>query len=103
MCECFIFGPFAVYYFCRQDSECVKNAMATPVLATKLHFPLARPTIVPRPRLVALLQAGLQCPLTVISAPAGYGKTSLLSEWRLKPGKDYPTAWLSLDERDNDV
>ena len=56
----------------------------------------------PRPGLVARLQKGLQGPLTLISAPAGSGKTSLLSEWRAGPGYAYPAAWISLDADDND-
>ena len=75
--------------------------MSMPLLTTKLYFPPARPSLVPRPRLVARLQAGLQGPLTLLSAPAGSGKTMLLSEWRLGPGAGMPVAWLTLDAGDN--
>jgi LuxR family maltose regulon positive regulatory protein len=75
--------------------------MTTPLLATKLYFPPARPNLVTRPRLVARLQDGLQGPLTLLSAPAGSGKTMLLSEWRLGPGAGVPVAWLTLDPGDN--
>jgi LuxR family maltose regulon positive regulatory protein len=75
--------------------------MTTPLLTTKLYFPTARASLVARPRLVERLQAGLQGPLTLLSAPAGSGKTMLLSEWRLGPGAGVPVAWLTLDAGDN--
>jgi LuxR family maltose regulon positive regulatory protein len=75
--------------------------MTTPLLTTKLYFPPARASLVPRPRLVARLQDGLQGTLTLLSAPAGSGKTMLLSEWRLGPGAGVPAAWLTLDAGDN--
>ena len=56
----------------------------------------------PRPHLVERLQAGLRSPLTLVSAPAGYGKTTLMSEWRRGVGVDFPAAWLSIDKDDND-
>jgi LuxR family transcriptional regulator, maltose regulon positive regulatory protein len=73
------------------------------LLSTKLYFPRARSKIVSRPRLMEKLSAGLYKPLTLISAPAGYGKTTLLSDWRLRFGSDYPLAWLSLDPGDNNL
>ena len=104
--------------------------MTTPLLTTKLYIPPPRPDLVSRPRLIARLNAGLGCKLTLISAPAGFGKTTLLSEWIadlgfripdvgsepkdksavriLKPSKGGDSkiqnrvAWLSLDESDND-
>jgi len=77
---------------------------STPLLTTKLYLPLARRNLVLRPRLTARLSEGLTRPLTLISAPAGYGKTTLLSEWRAsESGRDFPLAWLSLDEGDNDT
>jgi LuxR family maltose regulon positive regulatory protein len=72
----------------------------TPLLATKLYLPPLRPSIVSRPRLIERLNAGLQRKLTLISAPAGFGKTSLISAWIR--GIERPTAWLSLDEEDSD-
>ena len=74
--------------------------MTTPILATKLFIPPPRPNQVSRPRLLICLQEGLARKLTLISAPAGFGKTSLLSEWISK--SDHPVCWLSLDEGDND-
>ncbi|MHC1781214.1 MAG: LuxR C-terminal-related transcriptional regulator [Anaerolineaceae bacterium] len=69
-------------------------------MATKLYIPPLRPRIVHRPRLIERLNAGLHGRLTLISAPAGFGKTTLLSEWTAGCGR--PVAWLSLDEGDND-
>jgi LuxR family maltose regulon positive regulatory protein len=77
--------------------------MSIPLLTTKLFLPPARPNLVPRPRLIEVLNAGLKRPLTLISAPAGYGKTTLLSDWRAGLGSGYPLAWLSLDSEDNDL
>jgi len=73
------------------------------LLQTKLHIPPARPNLVPRPRLLEQLNHGLQagCPLALISAPAGFGKTTLLSEWI--GWQKTPIAYLSLDEGDNDL
>jgi LuxR family maltose regulon positive regulatory protein len=77
--------------------------MAIPLLDTKLYIPPVRPSLVPRPRLIEHLNAGIHHKLTLISAPAGFGKTTLLSEWIA--GCDLRTrfAWLSLDEGDNDI
>jgi len=55
--------------------------MITPLLTTKLYVLSVRPRLVPRPRLIERLNAGLHRKLTLISAPAGFGKTTLLSEW----------------------
>jgi LuxR family transcriptional regulator, maltose regulon positive regulatory protein len=73
------------------------------LLFTKLYFPTIRQALVPRPRLVERLQAGLQGSLTLLSAPAGAGKTILLSEWHAGVGTGRPVAWLSLDAGDNDL
>jgi LuxR family maltose regulon positive regulatory protein len=74
--------------------------MSTPILATKLYIPAPRPKVVFRPRLIQRLNEGLHRKLTLISAPAGFGKTTLVSEW--VAGCERPSAWLSLDEGDND-
>ncbi len=55
--------------------------MPAPLLLSKLYIPPPRPGIVPRPRLIERLNEGLHRKLTLISAPAGFGKTTLLSEW----------------------
>ncbi len=73
-----------------------------PLLQTKLYIPPTRPELVSRPSLIERLNAGLRAgrKLTLISAPAGYGKTTLVSEWAAGCGR--PVAWLLLDEGDND-
>jgi LuxR family maltose regulon positive regulatory protein len=103
--------------------------MSTPLLKTKLYIPPARSELVPRPRLIERLNAGLRSgrKLSLVSAPAGFGKTTLLSEWihsgvrsrKYGVGEEHklaseisftpysllPTssfAWVSLDEGDND-
>jgi LuxR family maltose regulon positive regulatory protein len=94
--------------------------MAGPLLQTKLYVPPTRSEWVSRPRLIERLNAGLSRKLTLVSAPAGFGKTTLLSEWvnagvgsspddedtfSPTPYSRLPTpsfAWLSLDEDDND-
>jgi LuxR family maltose regulon positive regulatory protein len=79
--------------------------MAIPLLKTKLYIPPVRPELVSRPRLIERLNAGLHRKLTLISAPAGFGKTTLVSEWVQAMGGATPpiaVAWLSLDESDND-
>ena len=79
--------------------------MAVPFLKTKLYIPPVRSDMVSRPHLIAKLEDGLRPgnKLILLSAPAGFGKTTLLSEW--VAGCDLCTrvAWLSLDEGDNDV
>jgi len=74
--------------------------MSTTILATKLYIPPARLKVILRPNLIERLNEGLHCKLTLISAPAGFGKTTLVSEW--VAGCKRPVAWLSLDEGDND-
>jgi LuxR family maltose regulon positive regulatory protein len=71
-----------------------------PILATKLFIPPPHPKIVLRPRLFERLNEGLHSKLILISAPAGFGKTTLVSEW--VASCDQKVAWLSLDEGDND-
>lgn len=70
------------------------------LLTTKLQFPAVRTDLILRRRLIERLDAGLARSLTLISAPAGYGKTTLLATW-LKERPE-PVAWLSLDPADND-
>jgi LuxR family transcriptional regulator, maltose regulon positive regulatory protein len=97
--------------------------MSTPLLATKLYIPPPRLNVVRRPRLIAQLNEGLHRKLTLISAPAGFGKTTLVSAWLAERQKvkgnsqkdsddtlvpftfsllPFEVAWLSLDEGDND-
>lgn len=75
--------------------------MTTPILATKLYAPIPRRKIVLRPRLIERLKSGLSKKMTLVSAPAGFGKTTLVSEWAVDCGR--PSAWLSLDAADNDA
>src|SRR5215471_21624089 len=70
------------------------------LLATKLHIPRGRDGLVPRPRLVERLTGALAGELTVVCAPAGFGKTVVLADWARRSGR--PVAWLSLDTGDND-
>ena len=74
--------------------------MTRPLLTTKLYIPPIRPELVSRPRLIERLNAGLHRKLSLISAPAGFGKTTLVSEWVAR--SERPAAWLSLDGGDND-
>src|SRR3954451_22862723 len=74
--------------------------MPTPILATKLYIPPLRPKVVHRPRLIERLNEGLHRKLTLIAAPAGFGKTTLVSDWAADCG--WPVAWLSLDDGDGD-
>jgi LuxR family maltose regulon positive regulatory protein len=81
--------------------------MATPLLTTKLNIPPVRRNLVPRPHLIAQLNEGPRSghKLTAISAPAGFGKTTLVSEWVHAMGRassSIAVAWLSLDASDND-
>jgi LuxR family maltose regulon positive regulatory protein len=70
-------------------------------LETKLHIPPVRPEYIPRSRLVTSLQEGLQRKLTLLSAPAGFGKTTLLAGWINQ--NHIPAGWLSLDEGENEL
>ena len=80
--------------------------MSSLLLSTKFSIPPLRSGLVPRPRLVERLETGLlqngafERKLTLISAPAGYGKTTLALEGIKRI--ELPVAWLSLDEADND-
>ena len=78
-------------------------ALALELLQTKLAIPAARADRVPRPRLTQRLTTSLEYPLTLICAPAGFGKTTLIADWHDQPDRPgFPLAWLSLDEDDND-
>jgi LuxR family maltose regulon positive regulatory protein len=77
-----------------------------PLLETKFYVPRSRRGLVPRPRLSKRLDRGTASKLTLVSAPAGFGKTTLLTEWLTAgpagPGDERLAAWLSLDRGDND-
>ena len=80
--------------------------MPAPLLETKLYVPRSRRGLVPRPRLSERLDRGTASKLTLVSAPAGFGKTTLVTEWLAAgsgaPATERPAAWLSLDRADND-
>src|SRR5688500_15217232 len=81
--------------------------MPSPLLATKLHVPPPRPQIVARPRLLGRLGSAADAgrKLALVCAPAGFGKTTILTEWIALSRRHNPeigVAWLSLDEGDND-
>ena len=75
--------------------------MTLPLLTTKLYIPASRPDLVPSQRLIKQLNQGLNRKLTLVSAPAGFGKTTLVSSQITK--QERPVAWLSLDENNNDL
>lgn len=76
--------------------------MSIPILTTKLYLPPPRSNLVSRPRLIERLDGGLHHKLVLISAPAGFGKSTLLSSWVAQIETSL-VAWLSLDEGDNDL
>jgi LuxR family maltose regulon positive regulatory protein len=77
--------------------------MARPIIATKLYVPKRRSDLVARPRLSERLRRGAASKLTLVSAPAGFGKTTLLAEWLGgTPDDDRCVAWISLDPTDNE-
>ncbi len=87
----------------RPGGEARRNTggQGLPVIRTKLHRPPVTDQLVRRERLHERLDFGLQMPLTVVSAPAGYGKSTMVSLWA--ETLDRPCAWLSLDAAENDV
>ncbi len=74
--------------------------MALPLLQTKLHIPLAHAPLIARPSLLARIDNGVARPLTLVAAPAGFGKTTLIGAWIAQT--HHAVAWLSLDNEDND-
>lgn len=100
------------FSFTNDAKKCVYNEfMTTSILATKLFIPSPRKELVHRSRLIKLLNEGLARKLTLVSAPAGFGKTTLISEWvnKLDLGTANEStglnriAWLSLEKEDNDL
>ena len=77
--------------------------MTRPLMATKLYVPKPRRGLVARPRLLERLRRGAEARLTLVSAPAGFGKTTLLAEWlEASAAAGRRVAWLSLDAADNE-
>lgn len=82
----------------------VSSTQPAQLLMTKFYVPPMRPRMVDRPRLVEQLNAGMRSKLTLLVAPAGYGKTTLFSAWLTDPGRPaWPFAWVSLERSDNDT
>lgn len=77
-----------------------QGKLPVPFFATRLHPPHPRAQLVPRSHLVKRLQQGVADALTLVSAPAGFGKTTLLVQWRASSRT--PVAWLSLEREDNE-
>jgi LuxR family transcriptional regulator, maltose regulon positive regulatory protein len=85
-----------------QDVTTLDNA--GPLLETKLYAPRLRRGLVARPRLIERMNRGAESKLTLISAPAGFGKTTVLAEWlAAAPADGRSVAWLSLDLADNEA
>ena len=76
--------------------------MVNTILKTKVYIPPPRPRLVLRQRLTELLNASLEHKLMLVSAPAGFGKTTLISEWSRAVAPDIRVAWFSVDRGDND-
>ncbi|MCK4792733.1 MAG: hypothetical protein KAV87_53890, partial [Desulfobacteraceae bacterium] len=76
--------------------------MSLQLINTKLNIPKLRSGIVSRENLLSRLSEGISTKLTLISAPTGYGKTTLVLDWLVHSGSGYPVAWVSLDESEND-
>jgi LuxR family maltose regulon positive regulatory protein len=86
----------------RSDNGVGEAAARAVLLATKLHVPAIGAQLVQRDTLLDVLSAGRRRKLTVLSAPAGWGKTTVLAQWAVTAGEDRRFGWLSLDPSDND-
>ena len=86
----------------RSDNGVAEGAERAVLVATKLHVPAIGGQLVHRAALLDALSAGRRRKLTLLSAPAGWGKTTLLAQWALGAGEDQRFGWLSLDRSDND-
>src|SRR5438046_6261631 len=91
----------------RSEPRAAAGALALPLLATKLALPVPASMLVPRPRLTARLDALSAARLALVVAPAGSGKSSLLSQWcqqrpDARSSGSRRIAWLSLDEGDSE-
>src|SRR5215216_7300342 len=85
------------------DASSKLRGVPSGIIGTKLLPPSPRFEEVPRPMLLNQLDAGSARELTLIGAPAGYGKTTLLNQWRrAEEESNLPFAWISLDKQDND-
>src|SRR5690348_2597763 len=87
----------------RETATKAVASFSTQLLATKFYVPVAPGTLISRPRLNALLDKSLTHSFTLVSAPAGFGKTTLLSCWaQALQAHDPRLCWISLDEEDNE-
>lgn len=86
----------------RSDNSVGDAGARAVLLATKLHVPSIGAPLVHRAALLDALSAGLSRKLTLLSAPGGWGKTTVLAQWALGAGQDQRFGWLSLDPSDND-
>ncbi len=84
----------------RQAVPTLSESLRDVWLVTRLHVPGLRPQLVHRPRLIKQLQQGMQARLILLSAPTGFGKTTLLAQWLAE--RQIPAAWASLEPADND-
>jgi Mrp family chromosome partitioning ATPase len=89
-----------------QVKEALMNAsmlFENQLVATKFYVPVASGPLICRPRLAGLLDESLKHPLTLVSAPAGFGKTTLAASWAQSlAAKPWQVVWVSIDEEDND-
>lgn len=94
-------GEGMVFYL-GQGYNVTKSKRREPfvIIPTKLHIPRPRTELISRTRLLRRLSEGLHCALTLVTSPAGYGKTTALGEWAMM--QETPVAWVSLDQGDND-
>jgi hypothetical protein len=99
LCRSLVYWPMRTTHYGAVRAWC--GGMSRTLLVTKLYIPPPRPHLVLHPRLIERLNAGLHRKLTLISAPAGFGKTTLISEWLASCHR--PAAWLSLDKGDSDA
>jgi LuxR family maltose regulon positive regulatory protein len=89
---------------CHELRDVTTLDSAGPLLETKLHVPRLRRGLVARLRLLERMDRGAKSKLTLISAPAGFGKTTLLVEWlAVTPARERSVAWVSLDPGDNEA
>lgn len=80
----------------------LESQVEAPLLSTKLFVPQPRPGLVARPRLVERLNEALSFPLVLLSAPAGFGKTTVIAQWIASNEPQIPVAWFQVEEADND-
>src|SRR6185503_20112658 len=85
------------------DEGVVDGVERAVLLGTKVHVPAVGGQVVERVGLLEVLSAGRRRRLTLVSAPVGWGKTTLLAQWALGGGEDRRFGWLSLDRSDNDA